>query len=76
MASIGTESIPTTWDDERDTAFFRITASLFPCEFTYGAGVLLASYDDEPETTLSATTATPTASSAIPPLSADHVTAH
>jgi hypothetical protein len=46
MATTGTESIPTTWIDERDTAFFRITASLFPGEFTYGAGVLLASYDD------------------------------
>ena len=42
-----TESLPETWDDVRDLAFFSITASVFPPAFTYGAGVLLASYDDE-----------------------------
>lgn len=41
------EAIPTQWLDERDDAFFRITAALFSSEFTFGATVLLASYDDE-----------------------------
>ena len=41
------EGIPTQWDDARDDTFFRITATLFAPEFTMGAGVLLASYDDE-----------------------------
>ena len=35
------------WTDEREGVFFRITASLFPPEFLYGASVLLASYDAE-----------------------------
>ena len=34
------------WDGERD-AFFRLTAALFPPAFTSGAGVLLASYDED-----------------------------
>ena len=46
MATYGTEDIPSSWDDDRDTAFFRITASLFSPEFTFGASVLLASYDE------------------------------
>lgn len=46
MATYGTEDIPSSWDNDRDTAFFRITASLFSPEFTLGASVLLASYDD------------------------------
>ena len=45
MATYGTEDVPNTWDEARDPAFFRITAALFHSEFTYGAGVLLASYD-------------------------------
>ena len=45
--STTTESIPQTWDDERDGRFFRITAALFGADFCYGAGVLLASYDDD-----------------------------
>ena len=44
-----TEGIPTEWTDERDEPFFRITAPLFSPEFTLGATVLLASYDDENE---------------------------
>jgi hypothetical protein len=60
MASIGTESIPTTWDDEHDTAFFRITASLFPGDFTYGAGVLLGGYDNECVADTANTTTVPT----------------
>jgi hypothetical protein len=43
------ESVPTTWLDERDVPFFRLTAGLFDPAFADGAGVLLASYDaDEP----------------------------
>lgn len=43
------ESIPSTWVDERDVPFFRLTARLFSSPFVAGAGVLLASYDvDEP----------------------------
>jgi len=45
MNAVGIESIPTTWIDERDVPFFRITASLFDPEFTLGATVMLASYD-------------------------------
>lgn len=40
------EHLPTTWSDERDVAFFRITTHLFDSAFVDGAGVLLASYDD------------------------------
>lgn len=47
MTAAGTEALPTTWNDDRDGAFFRITATLFPPAFTSGASVLLASYDDE-----------------------------
>ena len=46
------ESIPTTWDDDRDTPFFRITDGLFPSAVRHGAAALLASYDDfEPAAT-------------------------
>ena len=46
------ESIPTTWDDDRDTPFFRITDGLLPNAFLHGAAALLASYDDpEPAAT-------------------------
>ena len=64
MAAIATESIPTTWDDERDVTFFGITAALFSCDFTYGAGVLLASYDDECETAVSSAPAAALATTA------------
>jgi hypothetical protein len=40
-----TESVPQAWDDRRDSDFFRIVASLFPPDFTYGASVLLAAND-------------------------------
>ncbi len=43
MSIVRLESIPQTWDDERDTSFFTIVAHLFSAEFAYGAGVLLAS---------------------------------
>jgi hypothetical protein len=39
------ESVPQTWDDQRDNDFFRIVASLFTPDFTYGASVLLAAND-------------------------------
>jgi hypothetical protein len=42
------ESVPTFWLDDRDVPFFGLTAGLFNPSFTDGAGVLLASYDDEP----------------------------
>ena len=35
-----------TWSAE-DEQFFRITAELFQPSYLWGAGVLLASYDDE-----------------------------
>ncbi len=38
---------PSSWDDARDGAFYRIVADLFPPAFLAGATVLLASYDDE-----------------------------
>jgi hypothetical protein len=43
------KTTPQDWDDARDVPFFRITADLFPAAFCSGAGVLLASYDDELE---------------------------
>jgi hypothetical protein len=39
------ESVPQTWDDEADRAFFTIVARLFSSDFVYGASVLLASFD-------------------------------
>jgi hypothetical protein len=39
------ENVPLTWDDARDVPFFALTRWLFSPDFTYGAGVLLASYD-------------------------------
>ena len=39
------ESVPTTWDDVRDGAFFRLVAALFHPDVLLGATVLLASYD-------------------------------
>lgn len=35
------------WDDDRDGAFFRIVASLFPPAMVFAATVLLESYDVE-----------------------------
>jgi hypothetical protein len=39
------ESVPQTWDDQRDNDFFRIVSSLFGAEFAFGASVLLAAND-------------------------------
>ena len=36
----------TSWT-ATDDEFFRTVAHVFPAEFVFGAGVLLASYDDE-----------------------------
>jgi uncharacterized membrane-anchored protein len=40
-------SFVTTWDDQRDEAFFRCIAAVFPPAYTSGATVLLASYDHD-----------------------------
>ncbi len=40
------ETIPTTWSDA-DERFFAVVKRVLPPQFLYGAGVLLASYDDE-----------------------------
>jgi hypothetical protein len=40
------ESLPVAWSPA-DDAFFRVVASVFPPDFTAGAGALLGSYDDE-----------------------------
>jgi hypothetical protein len=50
MCITSPEAIPDIWDDQRDCAFFRITAHLFTTDFTYGAGMLLASNDVLDET--------------------------
>lgn len=41
-----------------DEAFFRMTASLFPPHFVFGASVLLGTYDDEVESHVPATGST------------------
>ena len=46
MNAVSIESVPQIWNDQ-DEQFFRIAAALFSFEFCYGAGVLLASYDDD-----------------------------
>ena len=53
-AAIPTQNRPSTdssaaagWDEHRDGTFFRLTATLFAPAFTSGAGVLLASYDED-----------------------------
>ena len=40
------ESIPQTWDDERDGRFFTLVARVFDPEWLEGATALLLSYDD------------------------------
>ena len=40
------ETVPTSWTTT-DEDFFRTTWDAFSAEFLAGAGVLLASYDDE-----------------------------
>jgi hypothetical protein len=40
------ETVPTSWTNA-DEDFFRTTWDAFPTDFLAGAGVLLASYDDD-----------------------------
>ena len=42
------ESVRLMWS-ATDEQFFRSTADLFPPEFLWGSGRLLASYDQDPE---------------------------
>ena len=46
MSTCRRETAPGAWDDARDPAFFRITASLFAPDACLGMSVLLASYDE------------------------------
>jgi hypothetical protein len=39
-------TVGTDWDDQ-DDRFFRLVRHVFPAEFLFGAGVLLASNDTE-----------------------------
>jgi hypothetical protein len=55
MTITSLESVPQTWDDQRDNDFFRIVSSLFTPDFVYGAGVLLAGNDVEIDDSTSAT---------------------
>lgn len=69
------ETIPSTWDDQRDEAFFRITRALFSVSFTFGAGVLLSSYDDEPVVSDADLPAGPAVTEASTEVARDHLTA-
>jgi hypothetical protein len=50
-ASSTSDSPPADRGFAADEAFFRMTASLFPPPFLFGAGVLLGTYDDEVDPT-------------------------
>ena len=41
------ESVPTTWDDTRDGAFFRIVTHVLPAHVVEGASILLGTNDAE-----------------------------
>jgi len=72
----GLNSNTNPWDDEADGVFFALTATLFAPSYTYGAGVLLASYDDECETAVSsAPAAAPATTAAAVTASTNPVTA-
>jgi hypothetical protein len=45
MNATPVESIPQTWNDNRDAPFFSITADLFSAEFCWVASLLLGSFD-------------------------------
>ena len=45
MTSI--ESVPTTWDDARDGAFFRIVSHVFECAVVEAFSSLLTANDGE-----------------------------
>jgi hypothetical protein len=59
---------PQPWDDDRDNAFFRMTADVFSPDFLAGASALLASYDPEVTLTLRRVTATGAATPGQPRL--------
>ncbi len=44
------EVIPSSWDDDRDTAFFLITADLFSAGFCAWASALLSGFDAQDST--------------------------
>jgi hypothetical protein len=44
--TINLETVPSTWTTD-DENFFRVAFDAFSPDFLAGAGVLLASYDDE-----------------------------
>ena len=41
------ESVPTTWDEQREGAFFRIVGTLLSPQFLEAASALLAANDAE-----------------------------
>src|SRR4051812_12227279 len=43
------ETVPTVWDEKRESQFFGVVKDVLPPRFLFAAGVLLASYDP-PET--------------------------
>ena len=45
MSGTETETLPQSWDPDRDEPFFQLVAPMFPTGFTAGASCLLASYD-------------------------------
>ena len=52
------ESVPTVWSTD-DESFFRAVADVFAPSFLQGAGLLLSSYDLEPEPARVPDSATP-----------------
>jgi hypothetical protein len=65
MSTIRIETVPQTWNDDTDTAFFTITARLFSAEFAYGASVLLASFDTDTVADQATSAVTGTAAPAV-----------
>ena len=51
------ETVPTVWSQDDET-FFRAVADVLAPSFLQGAGVLLASYDSEPDLRSALATAT------------------
>jgi hypothetical protein len=41
------ESVPVTWDDDRDKAFFRVVTHVLDARFVEGASCLLSANDLE-----------------------------
>jgi hypothetical protein len=77
MTTTRVETLPATWDDARDLPFFRITDRLFSPDFCFGAGVLLASYDDtlatlDPAAAIERRTATATSATTHPHTQPEH----